>query len=617
MDDPTGFAAGQIIRIGIGNELDDARIIAGSPPRFYLDGDVDALNYITLVTDVTGDVITVDPGLPIDCTNFDVTLHQKISFPSNKYCSFVGFEKMRIGGNDVVASTFTGSQVDNVWLYEVEVNDFNNYGVYFSESYRCQVEKCVIGPGRAGGSNSAGILNDSCTASLFVNNIILPTSSSTQQNAGSVGNAWIYNFYCYNPTGNSMLISHGSGNCQNLYEGNIVTLWKADGYFGACTYETMWRNWFTASNNNGSLQLTSVSANRFTRNFTQTGNVFGWDGAADAWRSYGNPNIGNGDARGFAGPTGLSEMEGQTDYSQPGYGANEYIIQAEDISEGDFWADWKIVGTVTDKISDTEAVFTMSNGYFVANGSQITTTLWWDGRTKRRRNTEVINVDGSSITLGATLNTAGDVMPINGTVVEVWMGSQGFQERDLDVQPSFTEDHNYISAASGTGAIENPTVETLPDSFAYSSQPDWWTEDGFSGTWPPVNPDLPQFEITILPAGQRYVDSLPPELAVDITNPNNGSNITYNTSTSLEGTAVDPEDGTISSSIVWSSNVSGTLGTGSTVIVTLAPGTHLITATITDSDDNEDFATITLYVAEAPPTPRKYKLKASLISRRR
>ncbi len=500
---PTGFATGQMVELAIENETDNTRIIAGAIPRFYVDGTDEASSSIVLITDVTGSVITIFPGLPFDCTNYAVQLTNMGGVPSFRL-SNIGWESLTFDGNAVNATMFQSTHMDNCWLYDVEVKDFNNYGIFFGWSYRCQVEKCIVGPGRAGGSNSAGILNDTGTANLFANNIIKAVSSSTQQNAGSLGNVWAYNFYDYNPTGNVMLISHSSGNCQNLYEGNIAMLWKADGYFGCCFLETMFRNWFTASNNEGTLAIVSMAANRFTRNFAQVGNVYGWDGVVDDTRSYGNPNIGNGAAIGFAGPTGLSDQEGQPDYSQPGYGENEYIIQAEDIFEGDFWVDWKMTGTMTTRVSDTEAIFTMSGGYFIDNGTQITTTIYWNSRANRRTNMEVTNVSGLSITLSSNVNTGGDVLPTNGTVVDVWMGSQGWQERDLDVKPSFTEDHNYLGNAEGVGSVENPTIETLPDSFVYPSQPSWWAENSFGGNWPAINPDDPEFDITIIPAGYRF-----------------------------------------------------------------------------------------------------------------
>ncbi|MEI6290114.1 MAG: S8 family serine peptidase, partial [Chloroflexota bacterium] len=72
---------------------------------------------------------------------------------------------------------------------------------------------------------------------------------------------------------------------------------------------------------------------------------------------------------------------------------------------------------------------------------------------------------------------------------------------------------------------------------------------------------------------------------VSITGPADSSTYNKGNTISFTGTASDIEDGTISSNIKWVSNIDGLLGTGDTLdISTLTPGTHIITAKITDSD---------------------------------
>jgi TonB family protein len=75
-------------------------------------------------------------------------------------------------------------------------------------------------------------------------------------------------------------------------------------------------------------------------------------------------------------------------------------------------------------------------------------------------------------------------------------------------------------------------------------------------------------------------------LAVSVTSPATNSSFTSGTTVTFTGTASDPEDGDLSASIVWSSDLSGQLGTGSSVQSTLSSGTHTITATVADSDGN-------------------------------
>jgi bacterial leucyl aminopeptidase len=51
----------------------------------------------------------------------------------------------------------------------------------------------------------------------------------------------------------------------------------------------------------------------------------------------------------------------------------------------------------------------------------------------------------------------------------------------------------------------------------------------------------------------------------------------------LTGIASDEQDGVLSASIRWSSNVNGVLGTGASLSATLSPGAQIVTAAVTDS----------------------------------
>ena len=70
----------------------------------------------------------------------------------------------------------------------------------------------------------------------------------------------------------------------------------------------------------------------------------------------------------------------------------------------------------------------------------------------------------------------------------------------------------------------------------------------------------------------------------------------------LEASANDIEDGDLSSSIQWQSNLDGALGSGSTVITnTLSVGSHIITASVSDSGGESTSDAVTVIV-NAPDT---------------
>lgn len=70
---------------------------------------------------------------------------------------------------------------------------------------------------------------------------------------------------------------------------------------------------------------------------------------------------------------------------------------------------------------------------------------------------------------------------------------------------------------------------------------------------------------------------------VTITNPLTGATYTDVASIPFTGTASDAEDGDISGSLSWTSNMDGSIGSGGSFSSTLSLGMHTITASVTDS----------------------------------
>lgn len=84
---------------------------------------------------------------------------------------------------------------------------------------------------------------------------------------------------------------------------------------------------------------------------------------------------------------------------------------------------------------------------------------------------------------------------------------------------------------------------------------------------------------------------------VTITSPANNASVVQGRIVTFTGTSEDAEDGTLSNTLHWSSNIDGELGVGSTLNVsTLSLGTHTITARSTDSNNLSGTSTINLTV---------------------
>jgi thermitase len=84
---------------------------------------------------------------------------------------------------------------------------------------------------------------------------------------------------------------------------------------------------------------------------------------------------------------------------------------------------------------------------------------------------------------------------------------------------------------------------------------------------------------------------------VYLSSPVNGSSFASGSTIAFAGTAADIDDGDLTSSLVWTSNlVDGIIGSGGSFSTVLIDGTHEITASVTDQDGATAHATITIII---------------------
>lgn len=89
---------------------------------------------------------------------------------------------------------------------------------------------------------------------------------------------------------------------------------------------------------------------------------------------------------------------------------------------------------------------------------------------------------------------------------------------------------------------------------------------------------------------------------VTISAPADPTTVTEGTAVTFTGTATDTQDGDLTAGIAWSSNLSGSLGTGGSVTATLSVGTHMVTASATDTGSLTGSDTVTVTVTPAGGT---------------
>ena len=124
-----------------------------------------------------------------------------------------------------------------------------------------------------------------------------------------------------------------------------------------------------------------------------------------------------------------------------------------------------------------------------------------------------------------------------------------------------------------------------------------------------AGPHTTEFVVTANPGGSEIVavrvqvqgGQVP---SVTISSPSNSTRVTEGTPVQLQGAATDPEDGSlIGTSLVWSSDLDGRLGTGAQVTRALTVGTHVVTLTASDSDQNSSSSSVTITIDPKPNTP--------------
>ncbi|MCP3961439.1 MAG: DNRLRE domain-containing protein [bacterium] len=97
-----------------------------------------------------------------------------------------------------------------------------------------------------------------------------------------------------------------------------------------------------------------------------------------------------------------------------------------------------------------------------------------------------------------------------------------------------------------------------------------------AGAWQIQSSPTPNSTTLPPPAGNQAP-------SVTISAPADGSNFSEGTSISFSGSATDPEDGSLTASLSWSSNLDGAIGTGGSFSAVLSVGVHTVTASVTDS----------------------------------
>ncbi|MEM9557545.1 MAG: Ig-like domain-containing protein [Acidobacteriota bacterium] len=224
---------------------------------------------------------------------------------------------------------------------------------------------------------------------------------------------------------------------------------------------------------------------------------------------------------------------------------------------------------------------------------------------------------------GASITTTlpiGTLQAVRATVTDA-QGVSRVDEIRVDIVPNQVPTVAISSPADGTTVVEGTAV-TLAGSASDVEDGDltaslvWSSElDGVYGTGGSLTV-TPSVGLHTIRAGAtdskgaegfhqvslRVLANTPPP--VSITSPPPGTSVVEGTSVTFAAVAPDTEDGDLSASITWTSNLDGVIGTGGSVATSsLSVGSHEVTASVTDSHGTSGSETVTVTItANTPPT---------------
>jgi PKD repeat protein len=193
---------------------------------------------------------------------------------------------------------------------------------------------------------------------------------------------------------------------------------------------------------------------------------------------------------------------------------------------------------------------------------------------------EFVPVPGETLTDSGTGTCVGGAIA-DFTYTEDPLYTVAFTDASVDPNGTVVA-WNWDFGDGGTSTLQNPTHTYAAVSAEYEVTLSVTGDDSTTG-----------ITTKTVPVGPR-----PP--VVTITEPPEGTTVIEGDLITFTGTAIDAEEGDLTGSLSWSSDLNGVIGSGGSFSTnTLTVGTHTITASATDSGGLQGSATITVTVKMA------------------
>jgi len=181
------------------------------------------------------------------------------------------------------------------WVKDVETYNTPDvakaYPVYMEYSYGVEIRDSYFhfGQGNSGDRNYGIGMFGPNSDHKVENNILRENRHSWSQEGGGSGNVFLYNYVDDNYTNDSSFLgspraNHGAHPYMTLFEGNIVSHFASDYFWGTSSHIVMFRNWFWGdasgnysgfSGSNPSWGFVAMEIDRMQHFYAAVGNVLG------------------------------------------------------------------------------------------------------------------------------------------------------------------------------------------------------------------------------------------------------------------------------------------------------------------------------------------------------
>lgn len=207
-----------------------------------------ARGQIVAVTAVTGDVVTISPGL------YSAYTHQAVAVPFQMAATKAGVEDLQVRANNTgYATNFTMALCAYCWIKGVESNYADGDHVLVQWGFHDEIRDSYFSNAYLhvpGERNSDLLIALKTSATLVENNIFDRLHTAIMFEWGPAGNVIAYNYSTgeFDNGAPQVVIGgidyHGAHPQFNLIEGNVLTVFYADSVWGSSSETTAFRNWF-------------------------------------------------------------------------------------------------------------------------------------------------------------------------------------------------------------------------------------------------------------------------------------------------------------------------------------------------------------------------------------